>query len=188
MTNVQNPLAAEGLKKKAQEIKRLYAEGITGIVRAGQELLALKLEMVGTGGDRAEGYREFRQWYETVLGWPKPQVNRLTDIAAAFAEHLDLVTRFDLSALYVLARAPEQVRQTALERAEAGEFISHKLAQELMGRGKGRKNGRRPKHYKIGLESGAVFVTAPHRTLSDVRAALAAALEKIEEKIAKKKK
>jgi hypothetical protein len=183
MLSAHSSVPAAMLKEKAQKIRRLYEEGITGLVRAGQELLALKQEMVGSA-DKAEGYREFRQWYETTLQWPKQQVNRLIDIATAFGEHLELVTRFDVSALYLLSRAKEETRQKALERVAAGEFVSHKVAQELMGR-KGGKSGRRARLYKIDLPKGAVLISAPHRRLTDVKAALTAALELIDAKLAK---
>src|SRR5262249_36913674 len=126
------------------------------------------------------------------LGWPKSQVNRLIDVANSFGGHLDLVARFDLSALYALSRATPEQRGQALERARRGEFVSNKAAAELIRPGQTgsatppAKKPRSPRDYAIPIPSGSVVVAAPHRTLAHVRAALLAALGVIDARIAKR--
>jgi hypothetical protein len=186
-------------KAQADAIKRRYCEGIVGIVGAGIMVRDVKEEILAAAGtEKVEGYREFRQFCEADLQWPKSQVNRLIDVANAFGAHLDLVDRFDLSALYSLSRATPDKLEQALERARGGEFVSNKDAAELIhparaasskGTGKGAgKNSRASKDYSIPIPDGTVVVAAPHRTLAEVRVALQVALEVIDARIAKRRR
>jgi hypothetical protein len=172
--------------ERAVKIKRMYHEGVVGVVRAGMEMAALKSEIVGSGGpaERRAGYQEWSQFCE-YEGWPKTHVNRLCDVGVAFAKHLDVVTQFDLSALYSLARAPKDVLATAVERAKAGEFITRHVANEVLGRKF--KSAKRSKPYEFALDKGKVLVVGLRR-LVDIREALAAALAVLEARLAKRKK
>jgi hypothetical protein len=183
-----------GLKAKAQDIKRAYQEGVRGVVRAAILLKTLKEEMVtGAGVERVEGYREFRQFCDAEVGWPKSLVNRLVDVATVFGGHLDLVVMFDVSALYALARAPQAMLEQALEFAREGKFVSNKLAAELVrpSRGAGasrRRKAATTKEYRIPVSSGAVVVAAPHRTLVEVHALVVEAEAVMQGRIAKRRR
>jgi hypothetical protein len=70
----------------------------------------------------------FIDWLEAEFGWHRATANRFIQVAQQFGDKdLSQITTFDPSALYLLASPStlESVREEAVERASAGEGITH---------------------------------------------------------------
>jgi len=78
----------------------------------------------------------FLAWIRAEFEWSQSSAYRFMDVTRAFPnlgrhEGAELI---DVSALYLLARpsTPEPVREAALERAAAGERVSHAAVKDQL--------------------------------------------------------
>jgi hypothetical protein len=112
---------------KEQLIKGRTAQTV---VENGRDLLEAKARV---------GHGNFVTWVEGTLPWSVRQSQRMMQVAESFkSDNLSFLQGFQPSALYALAASstPEPAREEAIQKAEAGEQISHAEAQELIRRHK----------------------------------------------------
>ena len=111
------------IKEQTGEIRTLMKRTAQDIIQIGQKLIEIKKRL---------GYGQYRKWIETEFHWGKSTANSFENVARHFADvhNLDI---FAPLALYELAAlsTPESARQEAITKAQAGEKIGYKLAQEI---------------------------------------------------------
>jgi hypothetical protein len=100
------------LPERAQRIRDLAR---TCIIEIGRELIAAKAEVA---------HGEWLSWLEEEFGWSDDTARNYMRVAEVF--QIPNSSGFDVTALYVLAApgVPQEVRDEAIERAEAGERIT----------------------------------------------------------------
>lgn len=112
----------EFVKNKELSIKARTSQTIW---ENGRDLLEVK--------ERLE-HGQFQKWVEANFPWSIDTAERFIQVAQQFNNPQIADFGFTKSVLYLLAApsTPETARQEAIERAEAGESLSHKQAQELI--------------------------------------------------------
>lgn len=111
------------VQQRTSEIKTLMRRTAQDIVDIGQKLIEVKGRL---------GHGQFGAWLECEFEWTTTTAWRFMNVAERFSnlENLD----FASSALYLLAEpsTPDLARIEAVQRAEAGEPITYKLAQVIV--------------------------------------------------------
>ncbi|HKD05897.1 MAG TPA: DUF3102 domain-containing protein [Bryobacteraceae bacterium] len=106
--------------ERADEIRNLARATAENIWRIGQILTEVKA---------SKPHGEFLPWIEKEFGWSADTAERFMHVHARFK--FRNLRNIQPSALYVLAKTPEAVREDAVARAEAGETVTHEGAQAL---------------------------------------------------------
>jgi len=112
------PLGAEvadQVREAAEAIRQKIKRTTKDIIAIGQALLAVK--------DVLE-HGQFGQWLKAEFGWTDRTARNFMAVAAAFGPKTEMSSelQIDPTAAYLLAApsVPEQAREQALERTEAG--------------------------------------------------------------------
>ncbi|WP_250126633.1 DUF3102 domain-containing protein [Chroococcidiopsis sp. CCMEE 29] len=111
------------VQQQTGEIRALMKRTAQGIVEIGQKLIEVK-ERIGHG--------QFGLWLNAEFEWSQDTATNFIRVAQRFGGNPKF-SEFAPSALYLLAApsTPDTVRQEALARAEAGEFITYSSAKAL---------------------------------------------------------
>ena len=140
------------LEKHAREItatqeavRRISAEGVLKIGKR----LALAQELLANKGNGT-----FVKWIEDRLGMSFKSAYRAIEAAGKFGEFVNLTSSFDASAMYLLAAdsTPDDVFQAAIELAEKGEKVTHKIAKQLVREAAGEPDEAEPWTMLIALD------------------------------------
>lgn len=129
---------AEQVRSSAQAIHQQLQNTLESAVKIGQELLAVK---------EALEHGHFLPWLRAEFGWSERTAYNFMSVAQRF----ELATIANLpiqpTAAYLLAApsVPDEARQAAIEKAEAGEEISTTVAKEIVAEAKKKKKPRRRK-------------------------------------------
>lgn len=112
------------VQQRTSEIKTLVRRSAQDIIEIGQKLIEVKERL---------GHGNFGPWLEREFGWTTTTAWNFMQVAGKFSNFENL-ENFGASALYLLASpsTPEPARLEAIERAEAGEVITHKTAQAIV--------------------------------------------------------
>ncbi len=128
---------------------------IDDIIEVGQELVAVK---------DAVGHGHFGAWLRAEFGWTERTAQNFMSVAERFGGNTKLISdlSIDATAAYLLAApsAPDEARQTAVERAEAGEQITTAVAKEILADTRKKRRPRRKKAVpseKLGLRLVSVL-------------------------------
>jgi modification methylase len=116
------------VQQRTDEIRALMRRTAADIIAIGRKLSEVKARL---------GHGQFLAWLEAEFGWHRGTANRFMHVADAFsAVEMSQIATFAASALYLLAApaTPETARAEALERAAAGEAITHSLARGILAR------------------------------------------------------
>lgn len=107
------------------EIKGLVRQTADNVVCIGRRLTASKEKL---------GHGRFEDWLRAEFGWSLYSARRFMQVYRQFKTHKLCDLNIAISALYLLARpsTPEEARQEALEKARAGETITHSAAKEIV--------------------------------------------------------
>ena len=139
---------AEQARSSAERIRQKVQKTIEDIIEVGQELVAVK---------DAVGHGHFGPWLRAEFGWTERTAQNFMSVAERFGGNTKLISdlSIDATAAYLLAApsAPDEARQTAVERAEAGEQITTAVAKEILAETR-KKRPRRKKAVpseKLGL-------------------------------------
>jgi len=115
----------------AERIDKAKADIVNNVLVIGTEL-AKAHDKLSHHGDGV-----FGQWVEERCGFSRMSANRYMRAAEVFAsgECNKLLQTFDDSAMYLLTapNAPKDALDNAIERAKAGEKITHKIAKQIVG-------------------------------------------------------
>jgi hypothetical protein len=130
--------AADKVRSSAEKIRSTVQKSIESIIEVGQELLAVK---------EAVGHSHFGAWLRLEFGWTERTAQNLMSVAERFGANTKSISdlSIDPTAAYLLAApsAPDEARQTAVERAEAGEQITTAVAKEILAETRKKRPRRR---------------------------------------------
>jgi hypothetical protein len=118
---------------------RVIASEAAANIRAHGKLAAQSIVAIGAELAKVKeyiGHGHYLAWLGAEFGWSERQAQRFVAVYESFGKS-DNVTDLgavDVSALYLLAApsTPEPVRETALEKAAAGERVTHKAVKALL--------------------------------------------------------
>lgn len=113
------------VQQKTGEIKERTRRAAQDIIDIGAKLIEVKEKL---------GHGKFGNWLSAEFNWSEWTARRFMRVAETFKTGNLPDLNFGASALHLLASpsAPDEARQEAIERAGAGEFISHKVAQTIV--------------------------------------------------------
>jgi len=123
-----SPKKAANIQRSANRIRGKVKCTIEDIITIGQELLLVKEELP---------HGQFGPWLLLEFGWVDRTARNFMAVAEQFGPKTEMISDLAISptAAYLLASAstPWEARQTALDRAIAGEQITASVARELIG-------------------------------------------------------
>ena len=113
------------VQQQTGEIRLLMKRTAQGIIQIGQKLIEVKQRL---------GHGRFLDWLEAEFEWHRDTANKFMHVALHFGSMgTSKFSTIAPSALYILAApsTPETVREEAIARAEAGEFITYTSAKKI---------------------------------------------------------
>jgi hypothetical protein len=113
------------VQQRTSEIKTLMRRTAQDIVEIGQKLIEVKANL---------DHGLFSAWLHAEFEWSLQTAKRFMNVAQRFQNQQFVDFDMAPSALYLLAApsSPESAREEALLRAEEGELITHRVAQEIV--------------------------------------------------------
>jgi hypothetical protein len=121
------PKTAEKVREAAQRIRETVKRTIEDIIAVGNDLLSVKESL---------DHGQFLPWLRAEFGWTERTARNFMAVAEQFGPKSEMISDLKIAptAAYLLAApsAPDEARQKAVERAEAGEHITPKLAKEIL--------------------------------------------------------
>ncbi len=127
---------AEKARSTAERIRERLKKTLEDLIEGGSDLLEVK---------EALPHGQFVAWLKAEFGWSERMAQNFMSVAERFksAKFADLPIQ--PSAAYMLAApaVPDEVRQVAIEKAEAGEEITFSAAKEIVAEAK-KKGKKRP--------------------------------------------
>lgn len=113
------------VQQRTSEIKALMKKTAQDIIEIGEKLIEVKGKLPHGG---------FGGWLAAEFEWTPQHARRFMAVADAFNGQNEQIERFAPSALYLLAApsTPDDARAEAIERAEAGERITHAAAKDIV--------------------------------------------------------
>ena len=137
---------AEKVRSSADRIRERVKKTVEDIIEVGNDLLAVK---------EALEHGQFGPWLKAEFGWSERTAQNFMSVAERFKSAKFAELPIQPSAAYLLAApaVPDEARQVAIEKAEAGEEITFTTAKEIVAEAK-KKRPRRQKAVptdKLGL-------------------------------------
>jgi hypothetical protein len=138
---------AQQAQSAAMRIREKVKRTIEDIIEVGKDLLAVK---------EALPHGAFGKWLSAEFGWTERMARNFMAVAERFGPKTEMISDLTIqpTAAYLLAApsAPDEARQAAVERAEAGETISAKVAKKILAetRKKGTKKSKRAPAEQLG--------------------------------------
>jgi hypothetical protein len=118
---------AERAQSSAVRIREQVKKTLETIIEVGTELGVMK---------EALPHGLFSPWLRAEFGWTERTARNFMAVAERFGPKTEIISDLAISptAAYMLAApsAPDEARQTAVERAEAGERITTTIAKEIL--------------------------------------------------------
>ena len=130
---------AEQARSSAESIRQKVKKSIEDIIGIGNDLLAVK---------EALPHGQFVPWLQAEFGWAERTARNFMSVAEQFGKSANFADLpIQPSAAYLLAApsTPDEARQAALERAEAGEQITTSIAKEILAEARKKKRPKRRK-------------------------------------------
>ena len=131
---------AEEVRSSADRIREKVKKTVEDIIDVGNDLLAVK---------EALGHGHFGPWLKAEFGWSERTAQNFMSVAEAFGAKSEKLAELPIqpSAAYLLAApsVPDEARQTAIEKAEAGEEITFTSAKVIVAEARKKKRPRRQK-------------------------------------------
>jgi gas vesicle protein len=175
--------AADRVRSSAEKIRSTVQKTIEDIIVVGQELLTVK---------EAVGHGHFGAWLRAEFGWTERTAQNFMSVAERFGANPKLISDLTIqpTAAYLLAApsAPDEARQQAIERAEAGEEITTSVAKEILAETRKKKRPRRQKAVptvKLGLRLMSVLERYKERWKPDELSELARQLREFADALEK---
>lgn len=113
------------VQQRTEEIKVLVRRSAQDIIDIGGKLIEVKARL---------RHGNFGDWLDAEFGWTDKTAQRFMWVADKFKNDKLSNLNFGASALYLLAApsTPEPARLEAIERAQSGEVITHRTAQNIV--------------------------------------------------------
>ena len=129
---------AEKVRSSADRIRERVKKTVEDIIEVGHDLLAVK---------EALEHGHFGPWLRAEFGWSERTPQNFMSVAERFKSAKIADLPIQPSAAYFLAApsVPDEARQVAVEKAEAGEEITVATAREIVAEAKKKKRPRRRK-------------------------------------------
>lgn len=123
--------------QKTSEIKTLMRRAAQDIIDIGAKLIEVKDQLQ---------HGEFGNWLKSEFNWDARQAQRMMNVADAFKNDNLSDLKIGASALYLLAApsTPDEARQEAIQKAEAGEVVTHAVAKAIVAQHKPAEPPRQP--------------------------------------------
>lgn len=120
---------AEEVRARADHIRKYIKQTLENIIEVGQALQAVK---------NALPPGKFGAWLRAEFGWGERMARNFMSVAISFGPQAARIVELQIqpTAAYLLAApsVPDEARQTAIERAEAGEPVTAKVARDILTR------------------------------------------------------
>lgn len=174
--------AADKVRASAEKIRLTVQKTIEDIIDVGTELLAVK-EVVGHG--------HFGAWLRAEFGWTVRTAQNFMSVAERFGGNTKSLSHLPIqpTAAYLLAgpSVPDEARQVAVEKAEAGVEINTAVAKEIVAttKKKGKKKARPVPAGKLGLRLTKVLERYRERWKPDDLSDLARQLREFADELEK---
>jgi hypothetical protein len=143
------PHLAEQVRETAARIWERVKKTIEEIIEVGNDLLKVK---------DALPHGQFGPWLRVEFGWTERTARNFMAVAEGFGPKTEMISDLTIqpTAAYLLAApsAPDEAREAAIERAEAGEQITTAVAKEILAETRKKRRPRRKKTLpaeKLGL-------------------------------------
>ena len=174
---------AETVRSSADRIRERVKKTVEDIIEVGNDLLAVK---------EALEHGQFGPWLKAEFGWSERTAQNFMSVAERFKSAKFAELPIQPSAAYLLAApaVPDEARQVAIEKAEAGEEITFTTAKEIVAEAK-KARPRRPKKLsteKLSLRLGSVLERYKERWDSKELAALARQLREFADGLEKEQR
>jgi len=129
---------AEQVRSSADRIRERVKKTVEDIIEVGNDLLAVK---------EALDHGQFGPWLKAEFGWSERSAQNFMSVAERFKSAKIADLPIQPSAAYFLAApsVPDEARQVAVEKAEAGEEITVATAREIVAEAKKKRRPRRRK-------------------------------------------
>ncbi len=129
---------ADKLRNAADRIRERVKKTVEDIIEVGNDLLAVK---------DALPHGQFLPWIKAEFGWSERTAQNFMSVAEQFKSAKIADLPIQPSAAYLLAApsVPDEARQKAVEKAEAGEEITFAAAKEIVAEARKKKRPRRQK-------------------------------------------
>lgn len=159
---------ADKARSAAERIRGRLKRTLEDLIEVGNDLLAVK---------EALDHGQFGAWLRAEFGWSERMAQNFMSVAERFKSANFAELPIQPSAAYLLAApaVPDEARQIAVEKAEAGEEITFTTAKEIVKEAK-RKKPRRQKEVptdKLGLRLAKVLEKYRERWSPDALSDLA---------------
>jgi hypothetical protein len=129
---------ADKVRTAADRIRERVKKTVEDIIEVGNDLLAVK---------EALPHGQFLPWLRAEFGWSERSAENFMSVADKFKSAKIADLPIQPSAAYFLAAPsiPDEARQKAVEKAEAGEEITFATAKEIVAEARKKKRPRRHK-------------------------------------------
>ncbi len=129
---------ADKVRNAADRIRERIKKTVEDIIEVGNELLAVKDTLP---------HGQFLPWLRAEFGWSERSAQNFMGVAEKFKSAKIADLPIQPSAAYLLAApsVPDEARQKAVEKAEAGEEITFATAKEIVAEARKKKRPRRQK-------------------------------------------
>ncbi len=129
---------AEKVRASAEAIRQHLQNTLASAIKIGQELLAVK-ETLEHG--------QFLPWLQAEFGWSQRTAYNFMSVAERFEVARIANLKIPPTAAYLLAApsVPDEARQVAISKAEAGEEITFAVAREIVAESRKKRRPRRKK-------------------------------------------
>jgi hypothetical protein len=129
---------AEQVQAAADRIRQSLKRTIESIIEVGNDLVAVK---------EALPHGQFGPWLRAEFAWTERTAQNFIAVAERFGPKTEIISdlRIDPTAAYLLAApsTPDEARQVAVKRAEAGEHITPSVAKEILAKERKKPTRRR---------------------------------------------
>jgi gas vesicle protein len=129
---------ADKVRTTADRIRERIKKTVEDIIEVGNDLLAVK---------DALPHGQFLPWLKAEFGWSERSAQNFMGVAEQFKSAKIADLPIQPSAAYLLAApsVPDEAREKAVEKAEAGEEITFAAAREIVAEARKKKRPRRQK-------------------------------------------
>src|SRR5262249_45505819 len=129
---------AEKVRTSADRIRERVKKTVEDIIEVGNDLLAVK---------EALEHGQFGPWLRAEFGWSERTAQNFMSVAERFksAKIADWPIRPGAASFLAAPAVPDEARQVAVEKAEAGEEITVATAREIVAEAKKKRRPRRQK-------------------------------------------